>query len=43
MRTGLADRLLTLLKQVETPEWIWFEENLAYDNARFSEALIARR
>ena len=27
---------------VETPEWIWFEENLAYDNARFCEALIAR-
>jgi hypothetical protein len=40
MRSDLADRLLTLLKQVETPEWIWFEENLAYDNARFSEALI---
>ena len=41
MRTRLADRLLGLLKQVETPDWIWFEENLAYDNARFSEALIA--
>ncbi len=41
MRTRLADRLLDLLQQVETPEWIWFEENLSYDNARFSEALIA--
>ena len=40
MRAGLADRLLSLLQQVETPEWIWFEENLSYDNARFSEALI---
>ncbi len=39
-RLRLADRLLALLKQVETPEWIWFEENLSYDNARFSEALI---
>jgi hypothetical protein len=41
MRTRLADRLLLLLKRVETPEWIWFEENLAYDNARFCEALIS--
>lgn len=40
MRLRLADRLLALLRQVETPDWIWFEENLAYDNARFSEALI---
>ncbi|MEP7241409.1 MAG: glycosyltransferase family 4 protein, partial [Devosia sp.] len=39
-RLRLADRLLALLKQVETPHWIWFEENLSYDNARFSEALI---
>lgn len=40
MRSRLADRLLNLLQQVETPEWVWFEENLSYDNARFSEALI---
>ena len=40
MRVRLADRLLELLQRVETPDWIWFEENLAYDNARFSEALI---
>jgi uncharacterized membrane protein len=40
MRSDLADRLLNLLHHVETPEWIWFEENLSYDNARFSEALI---
>jgi uncharacterized membrane protein len=40
MRADLADRLLNLLQQVETPEWVWFEENLSYDNARFSEALI---
>ncbi len=40
LRTRLADRLLALLQQVETSDWIWFEENLAYDNARFCEALI---
>ncbi|MEO6014244.1 MAG: glycosyltransferase, partial [Devosia sp.] len=39
-RLRLADRLVLLLARVETPDWIWFEENLAYDNARFSEALI---
>ena len=40
MRTRLADRLLALLQQVETPEWIWFEENLAYDNPRLCQAMI---
>ena len=37
----LADRLLALLAAVETPDWVWFEEGLAYDNARLSQALIA--
>ncbi|MEO7223139.1 MAG: glycosyltransferase family 4 protein [Devosia sp.] len=40
MRTRLADRLLGLIKQVETPDWVWFEEGLAYDNARFCEAML---
>ena len=40
LRVRLADRLTTLLAQVATPDWVWFEENLAYDNARFCEALI---
>ncbi|RZA29261.1 MAG: glycosyltransferase, partial [Proteobacteria bacterium] len=40
LRKALADRLCALLRQVETPDWIWFEEGLAYDNARFCEALI---
>ena len=40
LRARLADRLLVLLRQVETPDWVWFEENLAYDNARFCEAMI---
>jgi glycosyltransferase involved in cell wall biosynthesis len=37
----LAGRLLGLLAQVETPEWLWFEDGLAYDNARLPQALIA--
>lgn len=41
MRRLLSDRLMALLSAVETPEWIWFEEGLAYDNARIPQALIA--
>lgn len=41
MRRVLADRLMLCLKSVETSDWIWFEEGLAYDNARLPEALIA--
>jgi glycosyltransferase involved in cell wall biosynthesis len=40
MRYLLADRLLGLLRVIETPHWAWFEEGLAYDNARLSQALI---
>jgi glycosyltransferase involved in cell wall biosynthesis len=40
VRKVLADRLMALLAAVETPDWIWFEEGLAYDNARLSQALI---
>jgi glycosyltransferase involved in cell wall biosynthesis len=40
MRRILADRLMHCLLSVETPDWIWFEEGLAYDNARLPEALI---
>jgi hypothetical protein len=41
MRRLLADRLMALLAAVETPEWVWFEEGLAYDNARLPQALLA--
>lgn len=41
MRHVLAERLMARLAAVETPDWIWFEEGLAYDNARLSQALIA--
>jgi glycosyltransferase involved in cell wall biosynthesis len=40
MRRILAERLMLSLGSVETPDWIWFEEGLAYDNARLPEALI---
>ena len=40
MRKMLADRLMALLAAVETPDWVWFEELLAYDNARLPQALI---
>ena len=36
----LADRLMSILSSVETPDWVWFEEGLAYDNARLPQALI---
>lgn len=39
-RLRLAYRLVALLRQVETRDWVWFEEGLAYDNARICEALI---
>ena len=39
-RHRLAGRLMALLSAVETKEWIWFEEELAYDNARLPQSLI---
>jgi glycosyltransferase involved in cell wall biosynthesis len=40
VRRSLADRLMSSLAAVETPDWVWFEEGLAYDNARLSQALM---
>lgn len=40
LRRVLAERLVALLHIVETSDWVWFEEGLAYDNARLSQALI---
>jgi glycosyltransferase involved in cell wall biosynthesis len=40
IRRVLADRLMTILAAVETPGWVWFEDGLAYDNARLPQALI---
>jgi hypothetical protein len=40
IRHFLAEQLLIILSTVETKDWVWFEEGLAYDNARLSQALI---
>jgi len=40
LRTRLAERLQSSLRSVETPEWIWFEKSLAYENARMPQALL---
>jgi hypothetical protein len=40
LRGLLADRLVYLLASVETENWVWFEEGLAYDNARLPQALL---
>jgi hypothetical protein len=31
---------MNLIDSVKTEQWMWFEEGLAYDNARLSQALI---
>lgn len=41
LRNLLADRLMALIAQVATADWVWFEESLSYDNARLPQALIA--
>jgi glycosyltransferase involved in cell wall biosynthesis len=40
VRHSLADRLMSCLALVETPDWVWFEGGLAYDNARLPQALM---
>ena len=40
MRLALADRLLGLMQIAESADWTWFEDGLAYDNARLCQALI---
>nr|MDQ3623317.1 glycosyltransferase family 4 protein [Verrucomicrobiota bacterium] len=39
-RDCLTAKLLAFYRAAKTPEWLWFEEILAYDNARLSHALI---
>lgn len=41
IRYDLAGRLLQRFRDAAKPGWVWFEERLAYDNARLCEALIA--
>jgi hypothetical protein len=40
LRHILAGRLLASLASAENEEWVWFEDVLAYDNARLPQALI---
>ena len=40
MRKLLADRLMALFFANQWKDWLWFEDVLAYDNARLSQALI---
>jgi hypothetical protein len=41
MRDTLITQLLELFNKVADPDWHWFEDVLAYDNARLAQALIA--
>ncbi|MGD9710557.1 MAG: hypothetical protein AB7V46_00615 [Thermomicrobiales bacterium] len=40
MQDRLAGQLLALLQLQTNPHWIWFEDMLAYDNARLPQALM---
>ena len=40
VRRILAERLMAALSATETKDWVWFEDVLAYDNARLPQALI---
>jgi glycosyltransferase involved in cell wall biosynthesis len=40
MRRVLVERLMRNLSAVQTDDWFWFEELLAYDNARLPQSVI---
>jgi len=40
LRRSLVGELRRLFEQNRTPDWLWFEESLTYENARLSQALI---
>ena len=40
MRKLLSDRLVALFLASQSDDWLWFEDVLAYDNARLPQALI---
>jgi hypothetical protein len=40
IRELLADRLISAFHATETKDWHWFEDVLAYDNARLPHALL---
>ncbi len=41
MREALTERLIERFEKTATEEWCWFEDVLAYDNAKLPHALIA--
>jgi glycosyltransferase involved in cell wall biosynthesis len=40
VRELLAERLMSLFSAAATKDWVWYEDVLAYDNARLPQALI---
>ena len=40
VRFALARRLLDFYESIQSPEWKWFEDVLAYGNARLSQAML---
>jgi glycosyltransferase involved in cell wall biosynthesis len=40
IRFALARRLLDLYEAVRRPDWMWFEDVVAYGNARLSQAML---
>ncbi len=41
IRDILAGRLMAILAETASDDWVWFEGGLSYDNARLCQALIA--
>jgi glycosyltransferase involved in cell wall biosynthesis len=40
VRSALAQRLLEMYESVRSPDWSWFEDVLAYGNARLPQAML---
>jgi len=40
LREVMSDRLVSAFHATETEDWVWFEDVLAYDNARLPQALL---
>jgi len=41
VRAALTRRLLEMYESIRTPDWKWFEDVLAYGNARLPQAMLA--
>src|SRR5580698_9926550 len=40
VRSALAQRLLTMYESIRSPDWNWFEDVVAYGNARLPQAML---